>query len=256
MNRYALFLFIPIFLVFFVWGLQVGNNLDNKAPVDSTNQLLDIKKDINSLPNGQKSLFIFIVSQMDTQTPDLLGVWLMSYMSSEPYATVLALYPTPIQNDKTIDNRMVASFKLKNVNGIPQLNDEFLTALNKTNIWSNGYVIIDLEGLNEVLLISAKEANTSTNLNVEEIIYQISNLNESSDYRLISQTILLQRLCNKFTLVNSLTDLKTLRDLYPNHITSNIDPDLLLGDWQQFIKSHNGSFCVFPQKEMLFQIGN
>ncbi len=252
MNKYALFLLLPIFLVFFVWGLQVANHLDANNPSDTTNQMFDLSKQLNPQPNGQKSLFIFIVSRLDNQTPELIGIWLMSYMSTEPYATVLAIYPSFIQNETTIDNRMLNSFRLKTIDGITLIDDEFLSNLKEKNIWSNGYVIIDFEGLAQVLSVSSEGGNPSIDLRWEDIIDQISNNNPPIS-SLITQTFLLQELCNQYTVVDSIAILKQLRDLYPYHISGNLDPDVLLGDWQQFIKSRNGSFCVFPQKEVLLQ---
>lgn len=256
MNKNALFLLIPIFVVFFVWGLQVGNNLEVNVPESATTQIHDIKKTIEPLPNGQKNILIFIVSQLELKSPKLIGVWLMSYMSSEPYVTVLAIFPSPLQKDTTIDNRKVDLFKLRQVDGISIIEAGFLDALKETNIWVNGYVLIDLEGLKEVLVASTSKDSPQNNLEGEDILNQISNLNELSDSSSTSQIQLLQQLCNKYTLINSIADLKQLRDLYPKHISGDLDPDVLLGDWQQFIKSRNGSFCIFPQKEMLLNTGN
>jgi hypothetical protein len=253
MKRQTLFLFLPIFLVFFVWGFQAGTQLDPHITVDSTNKPPELEKIINSLPNGQKSILIFIVSQLDTQRPKLIGVWLVSYMYTEPYATVVAIYPSPLQNDTVIDNSMVDDLKIRRVNGYYRLDDIFLKKLNETNIWSSGYVLIDLDGLTDLFVISGGKDNLITELSVDDLLNQIAELEEPSS-SLIFQTLLLQQLCNKFTLVDSISEFKLMRDLFPEHISSNIDPDVLLGDWRQFINGRNGSFCVFPQKEILLDL--
>lgn len=254
MNKHAFFLFIPIFAIFFLWGLQIGDNLELKGSVNSTPQIYESNKIINPLPNGQKSIIIFIVSYLDVKSPDLIGVWLVSYISTEPYATVLGLYPTSSQNEALFDNRLVDLLKLDNMNGVSLLENDFIEALKRRNIWASGYLLIDVEGLNKALEVSLNGNNPESNLNSEDLIFHILNNEEQPNSRQISQLVLLQQLCNKFSKPDSDAELNSLKDLYPDHISGNIDPDILIEDWLQFIKSRNGSFCVFPQKEMLFQI--
>jgi hypothetical protein len=252
MKRQAIFLFLPIFLVFFAWGLQVGNNMQEKLPIGATDPMLENK--IKELPNGQKSILIFIVSKFDTHKPEVFGIWLMSYMSDEPYATILSVYPSSSQGESTMDKLITDTFQLKKVNEMHLLDDGFLNEINNKNIWFSGYILFDLKGFSEILNLSGEAINQLNDPSSESNIEQFLRLNDSSIPALLNQTLLLQQLCNKFTLVDGLSDLKLIRDQFPQHISGNLDPDILMKDWEQFIRSRNGSFCVFPQQEQLSRI--
>lgn len=253
MSKKTLFLFLPIFLVFFVWGLQIGNNFPlttNRGMFDHD----DLEKEIKVLPNGQKTLLLVLVSQLDIDNPDLLGVWLLTYFASEPYTTVLPIYPALSKEVGNINNSIHSTFQLKMVNGVPFLDDVFLNQLDHANIWSSGYVLIDLYGLAEAITLSEGAEYLSIDTNGRDIIGQISQYFRDPNSSLTYQTLLLQHLCGRFTKLDSLSDLKDLKSLFPDHLSGNIHPDVLLEDWKEFVRAKNDSFCVFPETEQAAQI--
>jgi hypothetical protein len=253
MSKKTLFLFLPIFLVFFVWGLQVGDNFP-RTTNGGMFDLYDQEEEIKIHPNGQKTLLLVLISQLDIEKPDLLGVWQLTYFPSEPYTTVLPVYPTHPKEIGYIDDSIRSSFNIKMVDGVPFLDDVFLNHLDQSNIWSSGYVLIDLYGLAEAIILSDGGEYLSLDMKDGDPIGQISQYIADPNSSLTYQTLLLQNLCGHFTRIDSLADLNDLRALFPDHISGNIHPDVLLKDWREFIKAKNGSFCIFPSAEEAAQI--
>lgn len=253
MKKQTLFLFLPIFLIFFIWGLQIGDQFNEKSDQDSINRN-QFEKEINVLPNGQKTILIIIASTMESHDTELLGIWLMTYSSNEPYTTVIPLYPTFSPNGINIYDSLIESFELKRINTITTLNDAFVTELEKVNISYSGYVIMDLDGFAEAIELSGGLKYISENKEdvdkIEQLSRRLKDPNSSNTY----QTLLFQQLCNRFADVNLLPDLIALRNLFPDHISGNINPDTLMKDWQEFITAKHGSFCIFPQTEQTTQL--
>lgn len=253
MSKKTLFLFLPIFLVFFVWGLQVGDNFPHSINGGGVDHY-DLEEEIKIHPNGQKSLLLILISQLDIENPDLIGVWQLTYFPTEPYTTVLPVYPSYPNEVGKIDDSILSSFHLKIVDDVPLLDDVFLNQLDQSNIWSSGYVLIDLRGLADAINLSDGVEYLSLDTKDGDIIGQIYQYLVDPNSTLIYQTLLFQNLCSHFTKLDSLSDLNDLKALFPKHISGNIHPDMLMKDWRDFITAKNGSFCVFPNTEQDSQI--
>lgn len=248
MSRKTLFLFLPIFLVFFVWGLQVGENFPRITDGGNFDHQ-SLEEELKVLPNGQKMLLLVLISQMDIENPDLLGVWHLTYLPSEPYITLLPVYPSSQSEIGITNHPLHSSFQLKTVDRITLLDDEFLNLLDQSNIRLSGYVIIDLHGLTEAILVSDGVEYLSMDPQNGDFIGQIYKFLVDPDSSLVYQTLLLQNLCGHFTKLDSLSELNDLKTLFPEHISGNLHPEVMLKDWREFIKAKNGSFCIFPNTE-------
>ena len=253
MKKQTLFLFLPIFLVFFVWGLQIGDHLAEK-PSRKSLDLYKLETEIPILPNGQKIILLVIVDKLETPKPDMLGLWLITYFSNEPYTTVIPVYPSSTKSEENFNGSISDSLQLKNVNGTAQLEESFLLKLNEAGLWTSGYILMDLYGFAEAIKISGGIDNLSIDSKEKDMIDELSRLFVGTESSLAYQTLLFEQICARFTLMDSLSDLTSLRLLFPEHLSSNLDLDVLMEDWQDFIKSRNGSFCIFPQAEQTAQI--
>lgn len=253
MSKKTLFLFLPIFLVFFVWGIQVGEDfprIKNRGMFDQYN----LQRVIEVQPNGQKTLLLVLISQLDNENPDLYGIWQLTYFPTEPYTTLLPIYPSYSKDFDNIDESIDRSFKLRTADDFPFLDNDFLNKLDQLNIWSSGYVLIDLNGLAEAIMLSDGVEYLSMDAIDSNTIGQITQFLADPNSSLTYQTLLLQHLCGHFTKLDSFTDLNEMKALFPDHLSSSIHPDVLLKDWREFVKSKNGSFCIFPNTELASDI--
>jgi hypothetical protein len=95
------------------------------------------------MANGQRSILLVIVDDLQLPEPELTSAWLVLYMPSGPGITLMPLFPSPTARDPGSDEAFFLSFGLDREDDQARLSRGFEDHLKSSQIQWSGYVILD-----------------------------------------------------------------------------------------------------------------
>jgi hypothetical protein len=101
------------------------------------------------MANGQRSILLVLVDDLQLPEPELNSAWLVLYMPSSPGLTLMPLFPSPTARDPGIDETFFKSFGLQREENQARLSSAFEDYLRSSEIHWSGYVLLDRTALEE-----------------------------------------------------------------------------------------------------------
>ena len=249
MNRTS-FLLVEIltFLVFIGLGFTVGSKLwDNDSAQVEMNLSNTLPEPLLSLPDGERIILLVGVDQLNTNQPQLLSVWLLTYYLNDAPIQFLPIYPSGNNPPTVLERMLIDSFNLVDENGTTRLTPEFLGILTEANYWVSGYLVFDSSAYAQVIdLIGGLPTDQGTFLG-EEILETIPLAAEDPHAAHVQQILSLGKACQTLSRMPSLPNWQLILHLISeNNILTDLHPNGLLLELQQLTAVPYRIRCEFP----------
>ena len=192
--------------------------------------------------NGQQNILAIGVDDLESETPRLVGIWLLIYFPTEPYITFAPIYPHPLRNIPQQSGPLASSFRLDQ-SGNPH--EDFFELLQQEQIWWHGYILIDSTAVAEA--INFFEASS-----VEGDIFTVDPTGTSPLYSesypptIATQSYLIDQLCQQASRATIDTDISQILNLIPRHVHTDLTMINIIQDWHSLISQEDNFVCEFP----------
>ncbi|GEM_PF-1498384 len=257
MKPFTLFYFI-VFVCALLVGYTISTQFTLQGP-DSpsvSEHLITISNDktMKSMANGQRSILLIGVSDLNVPHPRLESAWLVSYFPFDSAVHLLPIVPSGKQVISDFENLLSQSFIINQTNGAFSLGQEFITILEKNNYWWSGYLIFDEHAMVKTVEAIGGIAYQGKILAGEQVLAEYHRaLGQPLEAYKFNLSIL-QSTCRIFSTLSAHQELSELAMLYPNHLLTDLDLSLLQSDWQSLFTSDQLLGCSFPLSNISRQI--
>jgi hypothetical protein len=242
-------IFLTNLLIGYLGGLRVLPTNLRQAASNANSTAIITDTPIPSLANGQRSLLLLTVDQLETHQPQLTGIWLVLYVPSDPRLTLMPIYPAPDMNDS--GKEFSDAFKLETKAGALSPDPVFLDLIKKQVPWWSGYILLDEAAIGEVINFMANFQQASKSLETNHFSQIVPELKRWEDpySALFGQASLYQEMCWGMAWMESGVKLVKIQDrfhLMEGHFSTDLAPDQLLAELQN-LRGQGGSIvCEFP----------
>lgn len=192
--------------------------------------------------NGQRNILFVGVDDLNKESPELVGIWLLMYFPGKSNLTFAPVNPK-IWSQSQTSTSQTAEFNAVIKNG--SIDKKFFSQLRQEDIWWHGYVLLDSTAVKEVVLFSnqVNDLETISTFNSVNDPYLSGGPNLTGlDY----QTDLLKYICQKTNNFTKDTDISKILALIPIHIRTNLNLISIIQDWKSLITQENNLVCEFP----------
>lgn len=190
-------------------------------------------------PNQENILFI-TVDDLNNHQPQLISVWWILHLVSEPEFIFVPVYPIDWQQQPAKDLAFQELFTLENGHRLPK---NFQELLHQREIFWSYSLVIDQAGLAKLRELfhagnpPATAAKPSSNLAALEIQ--------------ATQQILIHSLChNQGDWLNTADPFTTLT-MIKNHLTTDINTSVVIAGWAKLRHAPNLLSCEFMQARVM-----
>jgi hypothetical protein len=190
-------------------------------------------------PGGQESIWLIAVNRLNTATPKIEGIWLLTHIPN--FTTVKPLPLIPSGNPQQ-DSELVKTFRITSDR---QIGPEFWDFLQKKGHLTRDYVVFD-----EIAAVSI--INNLGGINFQgdhvsglEALSKIPKIWDDPQGSLLGQVTVMDYTCKSIFSSHSLPDFDKLPIKVSNHIISNLDLDKKAVEWQKKIDSGSYKVCDF-----------
>ena len=240
-------IFLSIYVFCIIVGFKVGNILKHdEITVTTPDRVLVTPTSIPTLKNGQHNLLVVITDNLTQSHPRLASIWLVTYFLNNPSITFLPIYPTLSNGSVIADEKLFDSFEIIPTNGESSLSMTFLDTLAQRNFWWSGYLIVDQQAFSWVLEPQAGiSPENLTNYYDQNYLIQAEVI-ESPESVYVRDTQIMQDTCNQVAQQGANLNWESLRNLFPQHISTDFDVDTLISEWISSVSSNGTPLCNFP----------
>jgi hypothetical protein len=247
MKTLRLFL-IASFIVSLLAGLWAGK-LIFKAK-QNIRQTSSHTKGISTKPGEQEGIWLIVVDQLNSSTPQLEGIWLFVYITN--YMTVKPLPLFPSDNPER-DAELAKVFHLTSDDKITPAFWDYLKA--------HGYPVRDYIIFDEIAAAGIINYYGGVNiqgnhLNGLEALTQTPKSWEDPIRSLQNQIAIMDSLCKSVFNSQPAPDLYKLQEEVNHHLLSNLDLSKKSKEWQKLIASGNHKVCDIPELYEKMQISS
>lgn len=248
MNRnFFLFLEAAAFILFLCIGYRVGGSLEIYNPVQGgISHLKPTPSPIPALPDGERILLLAGVDRLDTEQPQLESLWLLTYYLDDRPVQLLPIYPSQANAKQSLDTTILDSFSVVKVEGVTQLNPQFLKLLAENDFWLSGYLLIDDHATAKIINLLGGLPTTSGVCSGEQILKSIP---PSADQPLkvhTQQAVLLRQACLTLSRLPAQLQWDAILPLIPEHIITDVHPLRLMNEIQTLVSDLSQLRCEFP----------
>lgn len=243
MKKSLAFLLLFICLSFFLFGFWSGQNINGFLNQLSNPSSAKARANTNELPNHQQNILLVEVNKIETEKPQLESVWLILYIKNVPQITWMPLYLVSSSKgaDSSVSN-LVSGKKFK-LEKNKTLAPEFESALRKNDVWWNGYIVTDKQGINKLVQLfesAPKSAANDSNYSDENLF--AASLPASPAKEKVTQ---IQSICRLASSLENPLVMKTWIDDEVN-LASDLPRDELLARWIALVGNQASLSCEFP----------
>lgn len=233
-------LFALSFIVFVLIGLRVGSAVYRHK---GTQPVLEkTSTQIPKLANGQRSLLLIGIDQIDATEPRLISAWLIIYAPTYQPFTFVNIYPSGAPGEASGSNTLAKTFRLTKDH---HLDANFLKVLADRNIWWSGYIVLDEVATAKTIEYIGNIENTPHPINGQNVVKGLPHPWENAQAALIGQAGLLQDICWKVFQLSQFPNLNELYNQVNGHLITDLDIKLVIDEWQSLALSSSRS-CQFP----------
>ncbi len=206
MKKILFFLVIVIFIVSAILGFQAAEKWSSGRS-GQPQQSQDLQ-----LSSTQKNYLLIHVTDLNSETAQLVAVWeLLVFYSQPPQVMLLPLYPS---YDDAVSTALGTSFKL---NGSGVVSSRFIDEIEKRfDIVTTGYIIVDNTGLSLL-----QKWATQEDVQISAVTPSTA---EEKHIILLNGQQFFQKLCSQFAQNGVKPFLDQIRwiDLLPSHFSTNL----------------------------------
>ncbi len=225
---------------FFIFGYWSGQNLNGFVSQLVNPSSAKARANAEELPNHQQNILLVEVDDLGATKPNLESIWLMLYIKNTPKITWMPLYLASSSSGALATAHSIADqFQLgKN----KTLDGDFETALREQDIWWNGTIITDKQGVEKLLALlksSPKTSETKQNADVE--ISPTSLLDASA----MEKVAVIQNICH---LASSLEDPQVIKKWLGKsaNLVTDLPAEEITAQWSAMIGQQTDLTCEFP----------
>ena len=238
MKILRFFLFIT-FLTSILAGFWAGNRIFYKdQPVISD---ANSQPDQAGLPGRQEGIWLIGVDQINKSTPQIKGIWLLTFITGYNKLKPLPFYPS---NNAQNDAELEQTFR---IDGNSRVSGDFLNSLQARSQPVQNYIIFDEVAAAEMINYFGGVSINGSHMDGSEIFKQSQELLQQPQLRIDRQIVIMSNLCNRIFSDSPAPDFAALQKKVTSHILSNLDLSEQLIMYQKLIANGNRTVCEFPE---------
>lgn len=243
MKIIRLFLSLTIFSSCMLFGFLAGSTVGRASGIWEPASSHEMAGFPTPPPaTGQHNVLLVNVDDLASQSPRLVGVWLILSIPPEAHLTLLPLYPAVLSGGEEADRYLENSFSL---DADRSLAPAFITALQEMDLWWDNYIILDGSAMQELLKVSVA-AGGSRSINQASLSRGLPKPWENREAALHSQSSLLTNLCRQLGGKQLHADPAALYQRISPHLQTDFQPDQILNAWSVMHKLNAPVSCEFP----------
>jgi hypothetical protein len=255
-----------LFLALFSSALYFGYNMGFSAPAPVLPA--EAKKPAETftaspapvLPNGQISLLLVTVDDLQSPRPRLESVWLAELVPPDPRVTFLSVYPSFSADEAQRDGSLVNAFQVEIAENSLQIGQDFLKVLQGRKLFWSGTVLLDkyaLASTLDYLNLPQPEQSLSDQQADQPVGYPdgaakvegMVSASQNPQMALFSQASIYQDLCQSAAQRTPVLDPDSqaaLAKILEGHLYLTLDPQEALPRLKAYQSEGASLFCVFP----------
>jgi hypothetical protein len=248
-----------LFISFLVIGYSVSTRFYHPENSDSYNpsrmMFSTSLSSIRSLENGQRNFLVIGVNTLDPFEAKLESLWLVTNLPPDPTLQFLPIYNVGNETESDFETHLYRIFKIEKKNDKLVLAADFMEVLKENNYWWSGYIVIDNVGMEEIINKLGKVNENveffSANQSINEDLAIMGNPQNSFSIDLA----LMQTSCQFLSGFSQNPELLNYLLLDSDHVTTDLDRNQLLLEWNAISSDDQRLNCRFPTLELTF-LGN
>ncbi len=241
MKKTLVLALIIISSSFFLFGYWSGQNIDGFFNQLGNPSSAKARANSEELPNHQQNILLVQVDDLGTTKPNLESVWLMLYIKNTPKITWMPLYIANQNGEASATAKVIAGqFQLgKN----KTLKGSFETALRKQDIWWNGYLITDKQGVGKL----QKLFRESPKKNGAALVEAGNTMNPTSllDTAVMEKVTVIQNICQTASILENPQVIKQWLE-QSNNVVTDLPIEEITAQWSALFNGQTGLSCEFP----------
>jgi hypothetical protein len=257
MKKLGNYPYLAIFLANLLVGYLGGSRVFLEKPGDTApllEQTTAPGQSIPALANGQRSLLLISVDRLDERKPRLTGVWVVLYVPSDARLTLLPIFPA--LSAKGTTDELARTFSIYKEADAPRLNPAFVESVKQHIPWWSGFILMDEIALAEIIDvwvgpagISARSTASSGKQYASQLISDLPRVWDDPYSALFGQASLYQEICWGVAWAENGFHASQLQErihLFEKHLSTDLDPLLVLSELQNLRGQGGSLICEFP----------
>lgn len=233
------FFLFTTFLISILVGFLAGNLVfyKDQPTISESNP----QPEISVLPGRQEGIWLIGVDQINKSTPQIKGIWLLTYITGYNKLKPLPFYPS---NNNQKDAELEQTFQIDHNSFV---SEDFWNKLQSRSQPVHDYIIFDEVAAAEMINYFGGVTIDGQHLDGNEIFKQSPEFQQQPQLRINRQIVIMSSLCNRIFSDHPVPDFATLQKKVASHILSNIDLGEQLTIYQKLIANGNHTVCEFPE---------
>ena len=267
MKKIRFLFFLILFIATLYFGYRMG--FTSPAPVVPVEAKKPVETFIVSpatlLPNGQISLLVVTVDDLQSDRPRLESTWLVEFVPPDPRLTLLSVFPSFSAGDAQLDAALASAFRVEMSPDNLQVGQDFLKVLQDRKLFWSGTVLLDKYALGQTLdylnrpqpqqsLSEAAVAPPVGSMDGQSKVDSMPSSSQNPQMALFGQASIYQELCQSASQRNPVLDADSqaeLAKLLEGHFYHTLDQQKVLPRLKAYYAGAASSagaalFCVFP----------
>jgi len=190
---------------------------------------------------GQQNILLVLVDRLDggSQPPNLKGVWLVAYLPSSPFVTLMPLYPEALQGGAAEDANLENLFNFS-PDGGPE--SQFLEALRAKDIRWDNYIVVDEFALLDMVDFMGGIELEQGYITDSSVVAWLT-LSSKQPY---GQAALAGALCHKTAELLRTSQPDEVLERLSGHFYSDFGVSYIFSKWEEMSKFSISFTCEFP----------
>jgi hypothetical protein len=212
--------------------------------------IAESRNSVETMPNGQRSYLLIAASAINTSTPSLESIWLVSYFPSDTDLRMMPVFPAGVGSFPSFEEQLSQSFGFSKYRGSFVLDQGFIDVLEDNNYWWSGYFIFDEYALNKIANLMTESEADGKDGPGEIAGKDAPELSGYSVNEYASQIATLQSACQKFIQTNRDADVSQVMSLLADHFLTDLDSEQIRLEWDTLNSGQHNPSCKFPMLEI------
>jgi hypothetical protein len=197
-------LYIALFILSTAIGYPAGHSLGMRFfPEHRTHLALHppfsgqlLPTPVATLPNGQEIIVLILIDEVGAKSPNLEGIWLISYVADHTTLNFLPVHPSGSSMHAESTDDLLYQFSITGNPDHPLLSPKFLEALKQHVPWWSGYLLIDNSFLTRLADIwFAGRQLSEVDQDPQEILSNLTSPTQDALSAITAQFTLFQEMC-------------------------------------------------------------
>lgn len=199
-----------------------------------------ISPDLPVFAHGQSNLLVILVETLESEEPELIGIWLVERVESMPQIVFLPLYP----NDRPEEMELYQRIFELDAGGRPSTS--LLDYLRSKKVWWDHYLVADKSSLSDLVVLAGGvdwDGRTSAG---SELVASLPDGDAPHEVRLSAQARIALVLCQNAPELIRNANPEIIWGLLTHRMRSDLDLASIKVAQQQISKPGGNPVCQFP----------